>query len=606
MKQGILKEKGENMVKNLLSGNEAIARGAYEAGVSFASAYPGTPSTEILENLAESYGDTVMCEWAPNEKVAFEAAVGASIIGGRSMAAMKHVGLNVAADPLCTFAYTGVNGGMVFISADDPGLHSSQNEQDNRSYARFTKIAMLEPSDSQECKDMMKTAFEISEQYDTPVMMRMTTRVCHSKSLVEFGDVLPQTKKEYVKNRAKFDPVPAMAKGMHAAVERRWKALKAFSEACPLTEETDNAGDIGIVSAGAAYQYAREVFGDGASYLKPGLTCPLPVERIRAFAAKVKKLYVIEELEPYMEEQLRAAGIDCVGKALIPAEGELNPDIIRKALLDRAVPVLQYDKSVVPARPPMLCAGCPHVGFFYELAKLKDTVIIGDIGCYALSGNPPLNAKDFALCMGSGFSMAHGAAKICEKFGDNHKIVGVVGDSTFFHTGMNSLLEAVYNNSNVVLVVVDNRITGMTGHQENPGSGYRLNGEAAFPADIEGVARAFGVKDIHKVNPMVLTESREALRAALDFKGPSLIITRYPCALKKYSPEDLAEFGMDKTPYAVDTEACIGCRSCVRLGCPAISFSPAEKKAAIDPAACAGCGVCAQVCPKNAIGKVGK
>ena len=593
------------MAKNLMSGNEAIARGAFEAGVSFASAYPGTPSTEIVENIAEHYGDVIICEWAPNEKVAFEAAVGASIIGGRAMAAMKHVGLNVAADPLCTFAYTGVNGGMVFISADDPGLHSSQNEQDNRFYAKFAKITMLGPSDSQECKDMMKAAFEISETYDTPVMMRMTTRVCHSKSLVEYGEPLPQKKKEYVRNRAKFDPVPAMAKGMHTEVEKRWKTLCAFAETSGLTQEEWNGGEIGIVSAGAAYQYAKEVFGDGASYLKLGLTCPLPIERIRAFGDKVKTLYVIEELEPYIEEQLRAAGIACVGKSRIPVEGELNPDIVRKALLVQETPTFQYDKSIIPIRPPMLCAGCPHVGFFYELAKQKDVVMIGDIGCYALSGNPPLNAKDFALCMGSGFSMAHGAAKICEKFGDSHKIVGVVGDSTFFHTGMNSLLEAVYNNSNVVLVVVDNRITGMTGHQENPGSGHRLNGEAAFPADIEGVARAFGVKDIHKVNPMVLSESREALKAALAFQGPSLIITRYPCALKKYSKEDFEEFGCDRTPYAVDEDACIGCRLCLRLGCPAISFDKGRKKAVIDRVTCVGCGVCSQVCPKNAIGKVG-
>jgi len=594
------------MVKNLMSGNEAIARGAFEGGVSFASAYPGTPSTEILENLSEFYGDTIMCEWAPNEKVAFEAAVGASILGGRSMAAMKHVGVNVAADPLCTFAYTGVNGGMVFISADDPGLHSSQNEQDNRVYAKFNKIAMLEPSDSQECKDMMKVAFELSEQFDTPVMVRMTTRICHSKSLVEFGDAVPQTKKEYVKNRAKNDPVPAMAKGMHTAVEKRWKALKVFTEDCALTAEEWNGEEIGIVSAGVAYQYAKEVFGDKASYLKLGLTCPLPIERIRAFAAKVKKLYVIEELEPYMEEQLHAAGIECVGKELIPVEGELNPDIVRKALLGVETPTLKYDKSIIPIRPPMLCAGCPHVGFFYELAKIKDAVIIGDIGCYALSGNPPMNAKDFALCMGAGFSMAHGAAKICGKFGEDKKIIGVIGDSTFFHTGMNGLLEAVYNNSNVVLVVVDNRITGMTGHQENPGSGYRLNGESAFPASIEGTARAFGVKDIHKVNPMVLSEVRAALKAAIAYTGPSLIITRYPCALKKYSKEDLEEFTIDKTPYAVDTEGCIGCRSCLHLGCPAISFDKEKKKAKIDPVACAGCGVCAQVCPKNVIGKAGK
>ena len=549
--------------------------------------------------------DSIACEWAPNEKVAFEAAVGASFVGGRSFAAMKHVGLNVAADPLLTFAYTGVNGGMVFVSADDPGLHSSQNEQDNRFYARMGKFIMLEPSDSQEAKDMAVMGYELSEQFDSPVMLRMTTRVCHSKSLVEFGDVQEQRKKEYVKNRAKYDPVPAMAKGMHTAVEKRWKRLLEYTEVCPLNREEWHTDEIGIVSAGAAYQYAREVFGDNASYFKCGMTSPMPLESIRKFAAKVKKLYVVEELEPYMEDLMRAAGIDCVGKALIPIEGELNPDIVRKSLTGEVTPTIEYDKSVVPGRPPMLCAGCPHVGLFYELGKIKDVIAIGDIGCYALSGNPPLNAKDFALCMGSGFSMAHGAAKIMEKFGENKKIVGVVGDSTFFHTGMNSMLDAVYNHSNVTLIVVDNRITGMTGHQENPGSGYTITGEHAYPADIEGVARAFGMTDIHKVNPMDLEATRKALKEAIAFEGPSLVITRYPCALKKRSPEDKAEFGTEKAKYAVDNDACIGCKSCLRLGCPALSFDGGAKKADIDRVACAGCGVCAQVCPKKAIGKVG-
>ncbi len=593
------------MAKNLMTGNEAVARGLYEAGAAFASAYPGTPSTEILENVAEKYKDSIACEWAPNEKVAFEAAVGASFVGGRSFAAMKHVGLNVAADPLLTFAYTGVNGGMVFVSADDPGLHSSQNEQDNRFYARMGKFIMLEPSDSQEAKDMAVMGYELSEQFDSPVMLRMTTRVCHSKSLVEFGDVQEQRKKEYVKNRAKYDPVPAMAKGMHTAVEKRWKRLLEYTEVCPLNREEWHTDEIGIVSAGAAYQYAREVFGDNASYFKCGMTSPMPLESIRKFAAKVKKLYVVEELEPYMEDLMRAAGIDCVGKALIPIEGELNPDIVRKSLTGEVTPTIEYDKSVVPGRPPMLCAGCPHVGLFYELGKIKDVIAIGDIGCYALSGNPPLNAKDFALCMGSGFSMAHGAAKIMEKFGENKKIVGVVGDSTFFHTGMNSMLDAVYNHSNVTLIVVDNRITGMTGHQENPGSGYTITGEHAYPADIEGVARAFGMTDIHKVNPMDLEATRKALKEAIAFEGPSLVITRYPCALKKRSPEDNAEFGTEKAKYAVDNDACIGCKSCLRLGCPALSFDGGAKKADIDRVACAGCGVCAQVCPKKAIGKVG-
>jgi indolepyruvate ferredoxin oxidoreductase alpha subunit len=591
------------MAKELMSGNEAVARGAYEAGVSFASAYPGTPSTEILENIGEKYSDRIICEWAPNEKVAFEAAVGASIIGGRSMAAMKHVGLNVAADPMCTFAYTGVNGGMFFVSADDPGMHSSQNEQDNRYYARFAKIAMLEPSDSQECKDMVKTALEISERFDTPVMLRMTTRVCHSKSLVEFGEPAEQVKREYVKDRTKFDPVPAMAKLMHTMVEKRWKALGEFADECPLTREIWNGGDIGIISSGAAFNYAVEVFGDKASYLKLGFTCPLPMGKIKEFAKKVKKLYVVEELEPYMEDQLRAAGIECVGKALIPEEGELNPDIIRAALTGEETPTIQYDKSVVAGRPPMLCAGCPHVGLFYELGKIKDVVAVGDIGCYALSGNPPLNAKDFALCMGAGFSMAHGAAKITDKFGAAHKIVAVMGDSTFFHSGMTSLLDAVYNNSNAVFIIVDNRITGMTGHQENPGSGFTITGAPAPEADIEGIARSFGMKDIHKVNPMDLAAVREALNASLAFEGPSLIITRYPCVLKKWSQEDKDEFAPDRTPYSVDHDKCIGCRSCIRVGCPALSYDKNAKKASVDPRACAGCGVCAQVCPKKAISR---
>lgn len=594
------------MAKILMSGNEAVARGVYEAGTSFASAYPGTPSTEILENIAEKYGKTVSCEWAPNEKVAMEAAIGACFIGARSFAAMKHVGLNVAADPLMTFAYTGVNGGMCFVSADDPGLHSSQNEQDNRYYAKFAKIAMLEPSDSQEAKDFVAFGMDLSERFDTPVMLRMTTRVCHSKSLVEFGEPRGQTMRPYVKNRAKYDVVPAMAKGMHTKVEKRWKAMCEYSETCPLTVEEMNSAEIGVLAAGAAYEYAREVFGERASYFKPGMTCPLPVGRIRAFAAKVKKLYVVEELEPFMEDQLRQAGIECVGKAVIPREGELNPDIVRSAILGVETPVLDCDTSTAAPRPPMLCAGCPHVGLFYELGKIKNVVPIGDIGCYALSGNPPLDAKDMSLCMGSGFSMGHGAAKVTEKFGAEYKIAAVMGDSTFFHTGMNSLLDAVYNNSDAVYIVVDNRITGMTGHQDNPGSGYNIMGEHAPTADIEGVARAFGLTDIYRVNPMKLDEVRAALKAAFGHRGPSLVITRYPCALKKWSPEDTAEFAPDRAPFAVDTGTCIGCRSCMKLGCPALSFDAESKKAAIDPASCAGCGVCAQVCPKKAIGRVGE
>lgn len=589
------------MAKNLMTGNEAVARGLYEAGVAFASAYPGTPSTEILENVAEKYKDSIACEWAPNEKVAFESAVGASFVGGRSFAAMKHVGLNVAADPLLTFAYTGVNGGMVFVSADDPGLHSSQNEQDNRFYARMGKFIMLEPSDSQEAKDMAVMGYELSEQFDSPVMLRMTTRVCHSKSLVEFGDVQEQRKKEYVKNRAKYDPVPAMAKGMHTSVEKRWKRLLEYTEVCPLNREEWHTDEIGIVSAGAAYQYAREVFGDNASYFKCGMTSPMPLESIKKFSAKVKKLYVVEELEPYMEDLMRAAGIDCVGKALIPIEGELNPDIVRKSLTGEVTPTIEYDKSVVPGRPPMLCAGCPHVGLFYELGKIKDVIAIGDIGCYALSGNPPLNAKDFALCMGSGFSMAHGAAKIMEKFGENKKIVGVVGDSTFFHTGMNSMLDAVYNHSNVTLIVVDNRITGMTGHQENPGSGRNIKGEPASAISVEQMVRTIGIENVRVIDPNDLKAVRGALDWAFSVDGPSVIITRWPCVLKRFSQQDKQEFSAAFTKKMKVGDNCIGCRSCLKCGCPALSPVRGEKKVRIDRDMCVGCTVCAQVCPVNAI-----
>ena len=589
-------------MKHILSGNEAVARGAYEAGVSFASAYPGTPSTEILEEISAKYKD-ICSEWAPNEKVAMEAAIGASFMGGRSMAAMKMVGVNVAADPLFTFAYTGVNGGMVFISADDPGLHSSQNEQDNRYYARAARIAMLEPSDSQEAKDMMVEGFRISEEFDVPVMLRMTTRVCHSKSLVEFGEVQPQEKKPFVRDLTKYNPVPAMAKLMHASLEKRMARLQAFTEETPLNRMEMHDTAIGVITSGVAYTYAREVFGDSASYLKLGFTSHLPEKLIREFASKVDKLYVIEELEPYLEEHVRMLGIACTGKALIPREGELNPDIIRRALLGEEPELIEYDKSVLAPRPPTFCAGCPHAGFFYELGKLKDVILVGDIGCYALSGNPPLNAKDIALCMGAGFSVPHGGQKVIDKFGGKERIIGVMGDSTFFHTGMNSLLEAAYNRSRIIMCIVDNRTTGMTGHQENPGSGYVLGGGKANDISIPEIVKALGISFIRTVDPMDLAAVRMALKEAMAYDGPAVIVTRYPCALKKYSPEDLTEFGRNTVPYTVDTEKCIGCKSCMKLGCPAIRFDGEKKLAQIDGNACACCGVCAQLCPKDAIGK---
>jgi indolepyruvate ferredoxin oxidoreductase alpha subunit len=592
----------------LLTGDEAVARGAWEAGVSFASAYPGTPSTEILESIGELYGDDIVAEWAPNEKAALEAAIGASVLGGRALAAMKHVGVNVAADPLFTVAYTGITGGLVLVSADDPGLHSSQNEQDNRHFARAAKIAMLEPSDSQEAKDMVRAALVLSERFDTPVMLRLTTRICHSKSVVELGEREAARRIPYAKNPKKYDPVPALARAMHVKVEERLKALADHGASSPLNRIEMGGTEAGVISAGAAYGYAREVFGESASYLKLGLTFPLPMDLIRDFASRVKELYVIEELEPFIEGQIRAAGIGCVGKEKMPICGELNPDILRKAFLGVEAPAIEYDRSVLAARPPVLCAGCPHRGFFVELRKRKDAVISADIGCYGLSGNPPLNAKDFAFAMGGGFSVAHGAQKLVDKFGGTERLVGVMGDSTFFHSGMTSLLECAYNRSRTVLCILDNRITGMTGHQQNPGTGFDLmNGEAPI-VEIEAVARALGIEHVRTVNPLRLKDVAEALDWAfaateVHGSGPAVIVTRWPCALKKYSEADKAEFGSLDNVCSVNEALCIGCKACVRIGCPAVVFIPDRNKSSVDRGQCVGCEVCAQVCPKGAISR---
>lgn len=588
-------------MKQLMTGNEAVARGAWEGGVVFASAYPGTPSTEILENIASEYKE-IDSEWAPNEKVALEAAVGASFAGGRALAAMKHVGLNVAADPLFTFAYTGVTGGTVIVSADDPGMHSSQNEQDNRYYAMSAKIGMVEPSDSQEAKELVKAALDLSEQFDTPILLRMTTRICHSKSLVDLGERVEKAVIPYKKDR-KYDPVPAVSRKLHVKVEERLKKMEEYSNSTPLNYEEWNGGDIGIVTSGVAYQYAKEVFGERASYLKLGFTYPLPMDRIRDFAGRVKTLYVIEELEPFMERQMKAAGINCVGKEKLPNILELNPAIVEKAFLGTGKRVIEYDTSCLADRPPTFCAGCPHRGFFYELGKLKDVVVCSDIGCYALSGMEPLNAKDIAICMGGGFSVAHGAQKIFDYGKTGKKCVGVMGDSTFFHSGMTSLLEAVYNRSNVLLTVLDNRITGMTGHQENPGTGFTLKGEAAAITDIEAVVKALGVAHVRVINPLKLEEVKEALEWGMALDGPVVLITRWPCALKRFSRMDQEEFGDWKKVNRVDSQKCIGCRLCLKCGCPALSYDKTEKKVSINPDSCLGCDICAQICPKEAIAR---
>lgn len=591
-------------MKKLLTGNEAVALGAYEAGVHFAAAYPGTPSTEILENIAP-YKE-VVAEWAPNEKVAFEAAFGASIAGARSLAAMKHVGLNVAADPFFTAGYTGVNGGMVLVVADDPGLHSSQNEQDNRYYAKHAKVAMVEPSNSQEAKDMVKKAFEISEKYDTLVMMRMTTRVCHSKSLVEIGERQEVELKPYVKNLQKYYVAPAVAKQLHVKVEERLKKLEEFSNETDLNYIEWNDKKIGVISSGVAFEYAKEVFGDSASYLKLGFTYPLPSEKIKNFAKEVEVLYVVEELEPYIEEHVKSLGIEYIGKDKIPNIWELNPEIVATSLFGEKTPTIEYDKSVIANRPPTLCAGCPHRGFFYGLSKRKNVMITGDIGCYTLGGADPLNAMDTTICMGASISVGHGAKKVFDRYNKDMRVVSVIGDSTFFHTGINSLLDVVYNKSNTITCILDNRVTGMTGHQDNPGTGYTLQGELTEIADIPSIVKALGIKHVRTVNPLKLDELNEAFDWAFELNEPSAIITRYPCALKKLTELDRKEFKPLEGKCEIDSEKCIGCKRCVNTGCPAIRFIKPDRKSTIDPVQCVGCGLCVQVCPVNAISKVGE
>lgn len=588
-------------MKQLMTGNEAVARGAFEAGLTFASAYPGTPSTEILENMVQ-YKDDIYCEWAPNEKVALEAAIGASIAGARSMAAMKHVGVNVAADPLFTFAYTGVTGGCVLVSADDPGMHSSQNEQDNRNYATAARVLMLEPSDSQESKDFMKLGLALSEQFDTPVMLRMTTRVCHSKSLVSLEDRVDTALVPYEKKIAKYVATPANGKALRKKLIGRLKNMEEYSNNAEINHAEYNDAEIGVISSGVAYQYAREVFGDKASYLKLGMTFPMPMAKIKEFAGKVKKLYVIEEMDPYIENHLKMAGISCIGKELIPEMDELNTDIVRKAIFGIAAETLQSEKEAV-VRPPALCAGCPHRGFFYALKKKKNIIITGDIGCYTLGSAAPLSAMDTCICMGGSISAGHGAAQALKKNGSDLKVVSVIGDSTFFHTGINSLMDAVYNKGNSVTVILDNRITGMTGHQENPGTGFTLMGEPTVEVDIPLLCKAIGMKDenIYTVNPLDLKATDQVLSDALAKDEPTVIIAKWPCILKRFSEQDKKEFDLTPKKCEIDQEKCKKCKSCVKTGCPAISSGD---QITINPDACTGCSICKQVCPFDAIQEV--
>lgn len=580
----------------MLSGNEAIARGAFEAGVKVASAYPGTPSTEIFENLPQ-YKEVLYSEWAPNEKVATEVAYGASIAGVRSLTAMKHVGVNVAADPIFTAAYNGVTGGFVIVSADDPSMHSSQNEQDNRHYAKAAKIAMVEPSDSQECKDFMAAAYEISEKFDMPVLMRTTTRVAHSKSLVELGERSEPAIPEYKRNVRKNVCTPANAYLNHPKVEENLKALEKWACTSPLNRMEMKGNEVGVISASIAYQYAKEVFPEDTSFLKLGITNPLPMDLIRDFAAKVKKLYVIEELDPFMEEQIKAAGIPCVGKELTGLLYEMNPERLREALFGEKPKTTDVGVSAVP-RPPVLCPGCPHRGFFYTMSRHKDFVVAGDIGCYTLGAAPPLSAIDSVICMGGGFTVAMGMAKAFEATGrKDKKVFGVLGDSTFFHSGITGAVEIMYNQGNVIPVVLDNHITAMTGHQDNPGSGYSLEGEIAAHLKIEDILKACGFENVIIVDPQDLKAMEQAVKDALASEKRAAIITRRPCVLIK-------RLGLSFGLCEVDQDSCIGCKMCLSVGCPAISVS--DGKARIDANQCVGCTVCAQVCPMNAIGCAGK
>ena len=580
------------MKQHLLSGNEAIARGAYEAGVKVCSAYPGTPSTEIFENLPQ-YQDVLYCEWAPNEKVAAEVAYGAAMAGVRSLCAMKHVGVNVAADPIFTAAYDGVSKGFVIVSADDPSMHSSQNEQDNRYYAKSARMALVEPSDSQECLDFIKAAYDISEHFDMPVLFRTTTRISHSKSLVTFGERVEQEVLPYERNAAKFVCTPANAYRNHPKVEANLAALEEYGNTCPLNKLEMKGSKVGVITASIAYQYAKDAFPEDTSFLKLGLTYPLPMKLIRDFAAKVETLYVIEELEPFMEEQILAAGIPCTGKQLVGRMYEQNPQRLRQELFGTAPETVDVGVKAV-SRPPALCPGCPHRGFFYTMSKGKDFVVTGDIGCYTLGAAAPLNAMDTCVCMGGGFSVGMGMAKAFETTGQKKKVFGVLGDSTFFHSGMTGAAEILYNKGEMIPVVLDNSITGMTGHQDNPGTGFNLQGEIAAAIKIENVLRSFGYENVIIVDPQDLTAMQKAVDDALASPVPAAIIARRPCLLIK-------RISHDTGLCVVDQDACIGCKKCLKVGCPALFVK--NGKSHIDPNQCVGCTVCAQVCPVGAISR---
>ena len=575
----------ENTGKQLMLGNKAIARGLYEAGVCFISSYPGTPSTEVTEEAAKY--DEIYCEWAPNEKVAMEAAFGASLAGRRSFCAQKHVGLNVAADPLYTMSYTGVNAGMVVLVADDPGMHSSQNEQDSRYHAIASKVPMIEPADSEEALEYTKLAFDISEKFDTPVLIKMCTRVAHSQSVVEPGErKVPEF--DYENNIAKYVMMPGTAKKRHPFVEERTEKLREYAETSDINKVFMGGTEIGIITSSTSYQYVREVFGDSVSVLKLGMVNPLPVKLIKDFAAKVSKLYVVEELDPIIENHVKSLGLEVSGKDMLPICDEFSQNLIAKSFGKEVTEGYKVEDQI-PGRPPVMCAGCPHRGLFFTLKQNKCTVL-GDIGCYTLGAVPPLSTIEMTLCMGASISALHGFNKVGGEETEK-KTVAVIGDSTFMHSGMTGLANIAYNQTNSTVIILDNSITGMTGHQQNPTTGYNIKGDPAGKIDLEALVKAMGIERVRVVDPYNLEECDRVIKEELAVSEPSVIISRCPCALLKYVKHN--------GPLKCDREKCVGCKSCMRIGCPAISMK--DGKVVIDETLCVGCGVCTQLCKFGAL-----